>query len=303
MFKTMCSVLALSLVLVACGGGSGDPSQATTDPDAPPVVSRVDVRAEDSLYPYRQDSPYAAVLKQCSLATTVDASCTLDTLPFITQAKPDFDRSDVLDRLLVTHDWMGKRFEALLDDAPASMIPLFGSVTAISIGSTIRPSNYWSLTGAIRLDPANLWLSVAEKANVSTQEDFRQGFGADLQFWAFGTYRNGNQPAYDFYNLTDTRERNYNDIKLRNYTLWYHELAHAVDYLPNESVATLDNTLKTGDALFQNDYLFLSPQFVAEYPLYSDVMLSLAQVSFRGEEATNEQKRFYAGLRGIGNGQ
>jgi len=283
MYKNACLLLLLPLLTIACGGAGGD---------EPVAVARADIRETDDLFVYREQSPYAQVLKSCALAATSEASCSLDTLPFIIQATPEFTREDVMNRLLVTHAWMGQRFEALLAGAPESMIPLFGAVTAISIGSTVRPSYYWSLNGAIRLDPVDMWLTIAEKANVSVARDYRDDFGAELQFWSIGTYRKGDSQAHDYYNLTDTRERTLEDIKIPSYSLWYHELAHAVDFLPSESVPFLLSELKTGDALFQNESLFLSPQLDVQYPLISDILWSLGEVSFDGQAATEEQKSF-----------
>ncbi len=308
MTKVSGSTLAISLmtllVLSACGGSGGSSGLPPgDDPDvslplpavsAPPVidgiVQRQSVRDEGQLQAFRRNSPYANVLRSCALTNSASSACTLTTLPFIKQENTAFTRSDVMDRLLVTHEWMGERFEALLDAAPDNMLPLFGSITSISIGSTVRPSNYWTGTGAIQLDPDNLWLSVAEKASVSIEEDYRSGFGADLQFWSFGTLRNGNAPAINFFSLTDTTERTLDDIKLPMYRLLYHELAHAIDYLPDESVATLDATRTPNSALFRNRSFFLSERMVTDLPLYSDIMYRLGQVSFRGEDATEIQQ-------------
>ena len=291
--------LVASLLLSACGGGSSGDGSMPTDTDGNaenPLISpdgevlRNDVRDTDQLYAYRPDGAYASVLKECALIDSADDACTLSTLPFIKQATPDFTRSDIVDRLLVTHPWMGQRFEALIAAAPDSMIQLFGSITAISIGSTVRPSNYWTGTGAIQLDPENLWLTIAEKANVSIEEDYRSGFGADLQYWAFGTLRDGDQAAIKFFNLTDTRERTLDDIKYPMYRLLFHELAHAVDYMPEASIPSLDASLTPNSAIYRNRQFALSPQLVADLPLYSQTLYELGQVSFRGETATDFQK-------------
>jgi hypothetical protein len=262
------------------------------------MVPRLDIRETSQLYPYRSDSPYASMLNECALVEDYSLACTLDSLPFITQATPDFTRDDILDRLLVTHAWMGDRFAALLNDAPEMMISLFGSVTSISIGSTVRPSFYWIGTGAIQLDPEGLWLSVLEKANVSIEEDYRSGFGDELQFWFFETMRSGNQAAVRYYSLTDRQERPYEDIKIPMYRLLYHELAHAVDYLPAQSVATLDSSLTPLVALVANEDLFLSPRLSNDLPLYSQTLFELGQVRYRGVAATELQKSFNPGFVG-----
>ncbi|NND92197.1 MAG: hypothetical protein HKN42_15155 [Granulosicoccus sp.] len=284
--------------LAGCGGSAGESLPETgvspdnDDPAATPaedLVARSDVRGLDRLYAYRQDSPYATVLRQCALIESSDDACSLDTLPFISQATPDFTREDIMHRVLVTHDWMGRHFESVLDDAPEGMITLFGALTSIVIGSTVRPSNYWTGTGGIQLDPGNLWLTIDEKANVSIQQDYRNDFGRDLQFWDIGTLREGNSPAIRYFSLTDRQERTLKDIRIPMYRLLYHELAHAVDYLPAASIATLDITMTPTDALFQNREFFLSPQLANELPLYSQTLYDLALVSFGGEQASELQ--------------
>jgi hypothetical protein len=284
---------------------SGSEAETPTDPGPslgatpdPLAVPRLDIRETSQLYPYRSDSPYVNVLNECAAVEDYKLACTLSSLPFIAQATPEFTRDDILNRLLVTHAWMGDRFAALLNDAPEIMIPLFGSVTSISIGSTVRPSNYWIGTGAIQLDPAGLWLSVLEKANVSIKEDYRSGFGDELQFWFFESMRSGRDAAVRYYSLTDRQERPYEDIKIPMYRLLYHELAHAVDYLPSQSIATLDPSLRPLFALEANESLFLSPRFNNDLPLYSQTLNDLGQVRYRGEVATDQQKSFTPGFVG-----
>ena len=304
-WRTGCLILAC--LVSGCGGGGGDsvlPDEPSgDDPDEgqsveDDVVARSDIRDTDQLYAYRPDSPYADVLRDCALVDRSQDACSLEVLPFITQATPDFTREDVLDRLLVTHDWMGARFEQLLAEAPEYMVTLFGSVTSIAIGSTVRPSNYWGGTGGIQLDPENLWLSVEEKATVSIEEDYRSDYGKDLNYWAFGTLRRGSQPASYYLSLTSPTERTLADIRIPMYRLLYHELAHAVDYLPSASVPTLDARLTPAAALAANEQYWLSPQLYLDLPLYSEELQALAQVSYKGEDATAAQKRYSPALVG-----
>lgn len=287
-----CMLWLLAVLMLSSCGSSSSPSVD------PLMVPRLDIRGENQLQPYRADSPYASVLRQCALVEDYRQACTLDTLPFITQENPDFTREDVLDRLLVTHTWMGDRFAELLGDAPDLMIPLFGSITSISIGSTVRPSFYWAGTGAIRLDPEGLWLSVDEKANVSVEEDYRSDFGKELQFWFFESLRSGRESAIRYYSLTDRQERPYEDIKIPMYRLLYHELAHAVDFLPAQSVDSLDARLAPLFALVENEAFFLSPRLYNDFPLNSQTLIDLGQVRFAGEAATGLQKSFNSSLVG-----
>ncbi len=92
--------------------------------------------------------------------------------------------------------------------------------------------------------------------------------------------------------MSGGEKRTLKDVTILVYRLWYHELSHAVDYLPSASVATLDSSLVPARALDNNSQYFLSPQLYLDLPLYSQTLYDLGQVSFRGETATEVQKNF-----------
>lgn len=281
-------VVAASVLVSACsGGGGGD--QEETDPS---ILPRADVRSADMLYPYRADGQFVDVLKECASIETAEAGCTLQRLPLIGQTGALVSINDVMDRLLVTHDWMGQRFETLLTQAPSDLLRLFGSVTSISIGSTVRPSNYWTGTAAIRLDPEYLWMTLEEKATVSTTEDYRSGFGRELEFWSIRASRNGSRAAYPYYSLTSYDERPLADLIIPVYSLLYHELGHAVDYLPTDVLGLVNTSLKPSDAIRELESYRSSQLLNDVFPLRSQAMDYLALVQFRGFEATEEQKSF-----------
>lgn len=62
--------------------GTGSPSEpdesgdqvTTTDPLS---VPRFDIREKSQLYPYRSDSPYASVVRDCALIEDYNVACTL----------------------------------------------------------------------------------------------------------------------------------------------------------------------------------------------------------------------------------
>ncbi len=281
-------VIAAAVLLGGCGGGSGDDGE---DVD-PSILPRSDVRGAEALYPYRADAPFADVLKECASIDSAELGCTFDQLPLIGQSGAAVTTDDVLDRLLVTHDWMGKRFETLLDRAPGDMLSLFGSVTSISIGSTIRPSYYWTGTAAIHLDPAYLWMTLEEKATVSTEEDYRSGFGKDLAFWSLRALRIGSEAAYPFHNLTSYSERSLDDLIIPVYSLLYHELAHAVDFVPPETMSLLSTSVAPSIAIDELEPYRSSDLLTSVSPLRSETMDNLALVQFRGYLPTEEQKLF-----------
>lgn len=288
------------VLLVACGGGGGDISSDSGDvggnadntPVDPNVLPRNDIKQLSDLYPYVRDSQYASVLKRCALANSAAQSCSLGTLPFIGESNPQVEIDAIMQRVLVTHDWMGERFEALLYDAPNEMIELFASVTVISMGSTVRPSFYSTLTAAIQLDPAFIWLTQAEKANISIADDYRVDFGRDLGFWEMRSARLEGARASPYYSLTSRLDRTYDEMKLRAYTLLFHELGHAVDYV-NPQYMSLVNTNDTPSQAIESLVAYRgSLELLSVSPLTSIEMEYLGLVQFRGYEATEQQKTY-----------
>jgi len=285
MKKWIFAWLLTGLIAGCTGDGAGDPEGTfppnDNDPDASAdELPRADIREEDRLRPYRADSPYASFLKQCALTKTQQDACELSQLPFIGQAGA-VTRDSIMDRLLVTHDWMGVRFEQVLQEAPDDLIQLFASLTSISIGSTVRPSYYWTVTGAIRLDPAGLWHTVYEKSTVATVEDFRSDYGKDLQFWALGSLRQNGQRVQNYYPLTDYQVRGFEDIKIPMFRLLYHELAHAVDFMSPGRLDSLSTAMRPYEAVQSVFPDWLAPRLQSSNPLFSGVLQRLAHLPDR----------------------
>ena len=133
----------------------------------------------DHVYTYKKQE---LIAPQVDPASCVNYSnyCTVEQLPFIALSYPETQLEDIISRVVVSHEWMGKRFAELLPQLPEEIITLLGSVTAIVISDNIRPSFYWTGSGAIYLDAANLWLTNAEKSTVNQSIDYRSGLGDKL---------------------------------------------------------------------------------------------------------------------------
>ena len=222
--------IVCTVLITACGGGSGGGS-AAGDPE---VFVQAVPASEQRIIPttearaYRPSSPYASVLKECALADT-DNICTLAELPYIGQAGGSLSVESVMERVVVTHDWMGLRFEQLLRRMPSDIVELFAPVTAIMIGSEIRPSRFSSFRGRINIDPRYFWMSVEEKRTISVAPDFRTEFGPDLKFRSFWRLASGDDYATPFHSLSDDSTREIDDLDISLARLLYHELAHAND--------------------------------------------------------------------------
>ncbi|MBL8323648.1 MAG: hypothetical protein JNJ89_01690 [Rubrivivax sp.] len=256
------------------------------------------------VYAYRPAGPYAAVLQRCVYDSglrdngTTSTLCPLSQLPFLAQevgtALPSIEQ--VMNRVIVSHDWAGRNFETFLQqhDAQGDFRRMLKSVTAIVIGTQVRPSFYYPATGAIYLDADNFWLTPEERDTVNEAPDFRSGFGQTLQYTTLWRYVSGSESIFRFY---DPRQRVPRfDTALVEEAGWlmFHELGHALDFLPPSVYGTL-NSARTAWGNIELRYSgaqLASDTVPALYPLTSSVMSGLGQVRFFGATANATQSAY-----------
>jgi len=255
-----------------------------------------EVRSVDTVYAFRETSPFATVLKSCVLVSTIADSCSVDQMPFIGDGKTAPSIEDVMDRVLVTHNWMGRRFEDALRNAPDdSLLTLFSSATSIVIGSDVRPSFYVSLTAGIQLDANYLWVTNEEKSTVSSRQDARSDFGKDLQFQFVARIADANGDSLSpFFSLDEPANRSVEDMQIPLYRLLYHELTHATDFMPRHKIADVSSNVSLFEAISEIRADWLSNSLAAQYPRTSTALLDLARVRYAGVDATQVQKNLTA---------
>lgn len=244
---------------------------------------------------YNPTSPYTKVLTQCVYSNQLNTPCTINQLPLIGQISEEVNIDRILDRVLVSHDWMGDNFARFLRemDPTNDFARLLQSVTAIVISYDIRPSFYWVATGAIYLDPDALWLTPAQRDTINEVPDYRSNYGNDLNFIMPWRYVKNNQYASIGIPITTRANRTLAQINADLASLLYHELAHANDFFPRSVHASL-----TGPRLLDDYYRrdanksLISDQVSRLYPLNSLEMVGLAKVSFAGERANPTQKAY-----------
>jgi hypothetical protein len=256
------------------------------------------------VYPYRGTGPFAANLRRCTYDTTLQWSgggknvCPLATLPFLDQSTGGNvpTTAQIMERVLVSHDWMGERFEQFLDSANATvdLKRMFNGVTAIVIGAQVRPSFYYALTGAIYLDADNIWLAAAERDTVNEAPDFRAGFDRDLAYSGLWRYVLNNGNIFQQCNVSGRGGRGAECLLYDAGWLLYHELGHAADFLPPAERGMLNPMLAAWDNIgprFQNRQL-PSDLLDGTHPLTSAQMKALARVKFFGDVASAEQRAY-----------
>lgn len=253
------------------------------------------------VHAFRPASPYANDLAPCTydaaqrISTTV---CPLSRLPFLAQQNGGAPATveQVMDRVLVSHDWLGRNFETFLrtQDTQGDFRRMLMSTTAIVLGTHVRPSFYHAATGAIYLDADNFWLTPAERDTVSEVPDFRSDFDRDLQYSGVWRYVQNSQSIFVFF---DPRSRVNRDASFLLYDagwLLYHELGHALDFMPPAAYGGVDAGLSAWGNIAPRYFggQLTSDTLSALFPLSSAAMRGLAQVKFAGATADATQRSY-----------
>ncbi|WOH38088.1 hypothetical protein RI844_02285 [Thalassotalea fonticola] len=247
-----------------------------------------------NVYVYNSDSPYKDVLVHCVYSNQLSSSCDLGEMPILADendgATPSIEQ--IMDRVVVSHDWMAENFKAYLEafDSNNDFKNLLRATTAIVLSYDIRPSFYWAATGAIYLDPNNLWLTAVERDTINEAPDYRSDFGSELQFVMPWRYVKDNNYVTDSFPVSARADRVLTDIKYELADLLYHELAHANDYFPPAEWGTYSASTRFLDAALDKEQI--SDDLIVLFPLQSQEMKDLAAVRFLGKDANAIQKSY-----------
>lgn len=250
------------------------------------------------VFPFVESSPYADVLSDCVYSNNINfnTTCTFNTLPLIAHDTTTPTVDDIMDRVVVSHHWMGQRFREFLEnfDPNNDFKNLLRANTAIVISYDIRPSYYWVVSGAIHLDANYFWLTPDERDTINQAPDYRASFGSDLNFSMPWRYVKNNDYTTTFISENVRTNRAPEDVLYGLTYLMYHELAHANDFFPSTSWSNLnrDQTILSAAQQISNDTGYKSDQLKNTHPLLGDEMYALAQVRFHGMDATDTQKTY-----------
>ncbi|MGR5065799.1 hypothetical protein [Photobacterium sp. DNB22_13_2] len=285
--KLIAVVVTGLLVLVGCGGG-GEKAQERSNVNGDPAL--------DSLQAYQSNSLFASAALDCVPLYKQQRSCLVsDIAPLGYGIEGDVTVDDIAARLVVSHAWMGSNFIAALREMPQDLLNLFGSVNAVVLSYEIRPSFYHSGTASMYIDPRYLWQTETQWQDIYQQDDFRDAYQSQFKFVAANRYLD----PYGQYVLTSNtydRDVNYfrdiDKITRGLYRLLAHELAHANDYLPQDTLADLDTNLTVWQNIQRR--IPVNSDLNREQPLSSIMLHDLAQASFRGETPTQAQTQLEA---------
>lgn len=249
--------------------------------------------------PWLEDGPQAAPLSRCIYHPGLQRSganlCLLSELPLLGQLSSNPSVDQIMQRVLVSHDWQAEVFERFLreQDPSGDLRRMLAATAAIVIGGRVRPSFYWSATGAIYLDAAYLWLTPEQRDTVSESPDPRSSYGQELKYSSPWRYVKDNAHATPARPVLERGTRELAEIRVELGRLLYHELAHAADFLPPRSHASLPVNRRVYEASDQvvrpNS---ASERLQRELPFFSQEMVGLGKVLFFGETSNAQQQAY-----------
>ena len=254
---------------------------------------------------YNPNSPAGERLVECVYSNSTEYDdCTFGESPLIAQVTTTPTVNDIMDRVVVSHRWMGDQFKKFLEtyDTNDDFKNLLRATTAVVISYDVRPSFYSPTLGAIYLDPDDLWETPAQRDTINQAPDYRAGFGAELQFEMPWRYVKDNDYAYYYYPLRNRMSRTLEDSKYSFASLLYHELAHANDFFPSTRWLTYSNSTTIYDAVVEvyNAQQIESDFLQNNYPLdpfYAsggqNELTKLAQVRFQDPNLVTQQQIGY----------
>ena len=238
--------------------------------------------------PYVPDAAYADVLRPCAYPdSTSSGDCTLGRLPFIGMEHSDPTVDDVMARVLVSHRWMGDAFRETLEQLPQDVRLLARSLTAIVIASDIIPAYYSPGSGAIYLEAEFFWRTLEERAVITTELDFRAGFGATIPVRL--PWRMVHNNALLTLRAPPGETRPELPLGFVSFLL-FHELSHAADFVRASRLDDVDTEQTVWQMAVEDYWQWPSTRLAIEEPLQSRVMFDLAGVYFLGNPATPEQE-------------
>ena len=241
-------LLLISLVFTACSKNESSvpnanviqkveekPSEASTaevEPNAP-----IDVQVEvqepiehpAQLMVFKPDSIYSQKLLNCSFPDTEEKSCIVKDLPLLGMNAQKISVNDILNRTLVTHQFLGEKFKQVLLKIPPDTLALFGAVNGIVISSEVTTNAYWARSGFIYLSARLFCRSKDECQTLSKENDSQK-----LPVKFVNDYVHNQKSIWD---------ESIQDDQILLYKVaatLFHELAHANDYFEPSYVRSND---------------------------------------------------------------
>ncbi|MGZ2369994.1 hypothetical protein ACXR6G_09430 [Ancylomarina sp. YFZ004] len=264
------------LTLTACQKDNSDPAP---EPSVEEIIAK-HYSGEIPVYGAVDDNTYAESLYNLYRAPFDETYPNLQELPLLGQIHEVITVDDIMERLIVSDDWMASNFRYVLESIPSSFLQLFKPITAIVITRDLKPSFYWPSTAAIYLDPYRFYINAEERATIPTKKDYRNDYGKDFQFVMPYTYYRKGEYLYP-------SERTKEEMRNIGFNLLAHELAHANDYI---SAINITDVPKEG-YIRDYEHSLLSNKMTKNFPLQSEILKEVGNVRYQGKAITKKLKK------------
>ncbi len=238
-------------------------------------------------HPFIADGPFRDDLVYCVYSNQIfsDTTCSFLKLPLLGMHTELPSIADIMDRVVVSHDWMGKRFQEFLQLTAdkTDFAKLFRSVTAIVISEDIGSSFFHAATGALYLRPRILALTPAERATLL--ESAMPSGSNDLSFFTRWRYTlDGSAVLSGAIPYSSTETYQIEDLQYEIARTLYHELAHAADYFPAALLAEVPEWERPWDYARGREQAeeLASDLLASRFPLLTDELMNLAKLVYPG---------------------
>ena len=267
------TMTATTTFIAACSSGSSDVAEPPvlvteiTRSEVPGSQQRV-ISTADS-FAFVANGPYAELLNSCRDADT-DSLCTTAQLPLLGQNGNNITINDIMSRVVTTHDWMGPRFQQLLERLGPEALKLFGPIAVITLGGDSEDYSFTNLWRGSLYIPTNiLWLTEQEKAALYVPENTGDDDTAEVTPLPWlARYRWMKGDDWPYYG-NDLDEREYTNLEVQFASNLYYPLAYINGLIPPTTVAQALPT-ETPRDLFDNTLNDLPTQLYADESLTID---------------------------------
>lgn len=214
-------IVLTTTVIAACS------SDSTDDSESPVVISEITrsevpesqqqvISTADS-FAFVPNGPYSTELLNSCRDADRDALCTTAQLPLLGQnGNNNITINDIMSRVVTTHDWMGPRFEQLLERLGPEALKLFGPIAVITLGGDSEDyafSNWWR--ASLHLPTDILWLTEQEKAALYVPENTGGGDASSVTPLPWLAYSRWMKRDYWPYYATNRDEREYENLEVQ----------------------------------------------------------------------------------------
>jgi len=201
---------------------------------------------------------------------------------------------DIMNRVLVTHDWMGLRFQQLLEQLPREALKAFAPVTHVVLGGDgTRATEYNAYGNVLTVAPRSLWLTADEKLAVFVDTGGSGSTGEEDEFQFDFRFRYMKDDNYATW-VESLETRDYDQMVGRFQTSMFYSLAFANNVSYAAAIDDLPTNISTVE-VFDNYYAGFSEELYAQPGVSSgsSILYQLNEAYYDDDVAPDAEQSAY----------